>query len=736
LERILIKPDAKEIILRGKPEDGHVDVFSYNYESGAASNLGGLFIVGQVQPATEDTSYMINLIASLAKREYYAKPDTSPKEAFSKTLKKVNEVLQDFFRNKETKVNIGIFSIAGENILISRLGKFKIILSRNDENIDILNNIILFDKEHIQEKEFSNIISGKIIPKDKIFAYYPGRSIVAREKNMKADFLKLGADEFSARLSDIKKTSENFLCAGVHITINKHSEPALTESPQPRELRTVLAKSTKATKIKTASSATSVVADLPDLRPAIEPAPQEAAPSIKIEPAPKSAILEPVPEVKSTPETDVSQSNVYYPGSKGLMENVPKSSSLSSSEETESPLIRPSEFSSATKDNFLNLMLRKYKPSGIYIIGQQPLITQKRMITALSILLVVVGASIGAKLTFLPSLPVPGISSEQDKALSLTLEKAKTALESAQAFKDQNNLLEARRVLIDSMSAIAVSNLNDEDLQKAKNEAIALLDQIDKAVEVSPNLLYQISQESGKGTLLSLAKERILVFTSGADTTGGAVITGTENGIESTTAVSGFNPLYIFGSDQLIVMFNKLADQIGSLTLKDGGLKTSSLSLSGSIISIYPYQGNVYILTSESIFKIADATQGKSTPIKWLAANESLPIEPKLIAVDSRIYIISQNGILTTYYKGEKESEVSTSIPVDSESILLTTPDSKSLFLVDKSMGRVYVLSKSSGTLEKTIKLSSDQPLVSASMSDGGVIYLLTADNNVWKITP
>ena len=162
MEKILIKPSSKEIILRGKPEDGHVDVFSYNYEGTSSNNLGSLFIVGHIQPASEDTSYMINLVASLAKREYYSKTDVAPKDAFSKTLKKINEVLQDFFRNKDLRVNIGLFAVAGENIFISRLGKFKIILGRDNQDIDILNNINLFAKEHIQEKNNFKVINNLI----------------------------------------------------------------------------------------------------------------------------------------------------------------------------------------------------------------------------------------------------------------------------------------------------------------------------------------------------------------------------------------------------------------------------------------------------------------------------------------------------------------------------------------------------------------------------------------------
>ena len=730
MEKIFIKPDSKEIVFRGKPEDGHVDVFSYNYEDNAATNLGGLFIVGHVQPATEDTSYMVNLVASLAKREYYAKIDADPKESFSKTLKKINEVLQDFFRNKDVKVNIGIFAVAGENIFISRLGKFKIILGRDNQDVDILNNINLFNKEHIQEKEFSNVISGKIMPQDKIFAFYPARSVVAREKNIKGFFVKLTAGEFSQKLSEIKKDNDGFMCAGVHLTINKYAEPTVESRPQPRELRQEkpIATLTKVSKSSGEKPAV-ITKEIPNIRPieTSKTTPKEQIPSIKIEPA-----LPPQP----TPESkiDTGRSNVSYPANKSLYQELSPEQKPKSEE---SPLIRPSEFSSAKKDNFLSIILKKYKPSGVYIIGHQQLITKKRFILTVSMIAVIIGGAILVKLTFLPSLPIPGIESQQDKAMDALLKQVNSKLETARAYNDQNNFLEARRTLLESLSSFGSGNLQDEDLLAAKTEIIALLDQIDKAVDSSPSLLYQISQEIGNGSLLSFAENKLFVYTSNpSEANSGSVLATTESGIETTTKVSNFNPLYLIGSGQLVVMVSKLADQIGSLTIKDGGLKTSSLALSGSIINSYSYQGNLYILTSDGIYKVSDVTQGKSNAISWLTENTLLPVNPALLAVDGKIFILSESGTLAVYYKGEKESEVSTSIPVNSENVLLTTKDSTQLYLVDKKMGRIYVLNKSSGSLEKTIKLNSDQPLISASMSDSGVIYLLTNDNKVWKVVP
>ena len=671
MEKIIIKPDSKEIVFRGKPEDGHVDVFSYNYEGAATNGLGGLFIVGHVQPATEDTSYMINLVASLAKREYYAQIDAAPRESFSKTLKKINEVLQDFFRNKDIKVNIGIFAVAGENILISRLGKFKIILGRDNHDIDILNNINLFNKEHIQEKEFSNIISGRIMPRDKIFAFYPARSITAREKNIKADLLKLNADDFSEKIGVIRKNNDSFLCAGIHLTINKYTESAIVSPPQPQELRpepraVLTAKTSKMPKEK--SKITSPQ-ELPDVRPIEKPESplSKPTPSIKIEPTPAAQ-----PEMK--PEEDLNKSNVFYPGNKGLSMGTPETKPA---EPEPSPLIRPSEFSSAKKDSFLSIILKKYKPSGVYVIGQQPLFNKKKIILTTSLIAVIIAAGIAAKFTFMPSLPIPGIDSPEDKAADALLEQARAKFQTAQSYRDANNLLEARRALFELLTTIESSNSQDEDIIAIKQEILTLWDQIDKAADASPGLFQEVTEG--------------------------------------------------LGDDFQVWSF--------IWSLAKGEIKIQKPDIA-NMLSWYPYQDNLYVLAPDGLFKIADAAKGKTNAVSWLNQNVFLPPQPLLLAVDSKIYVLTESGALATYYKGDKQSEVSTSIPINPNSTLLTTTDSAFLYLVDKDTGRIYVITKSSGSLEKTLKLNSDQPLVNASMSDDGTIYLLTSDNKVWKVVP
>src|SRR3989344_3604235 len=216
MEKIFLKPTQTEILIKGSQKEGHLDIFSYDYSSDENKRkLGNLYIIGNIQQdidalkdstseervGASDTTYATNLVASLAKREYYSNPDLSPKEAFSATLKKINGVVDEFFVNKDVKINIGIFALAGETINISKLGKFKILLAREDKTIDILNNIDLFTKEKVEEKEFSHVISGKIAHGDKILAFYPSRLIIAREKTVKENFLKLNTEQFLEKIN-------------------------------------------------------------------------------------------------------------------------------------------------------------------------------------------------------------------------------------------------------------------------------------------------------------------------------------------------------------------------------------------------------------------------------------------------------------------------------------------------------------------------------------------------------
>ncbi len=235
MEKMTLKPIVKELFYKNKEENVYFDILSCQGSTNQEKNLGSLFIISQVKFSTGDLSYMVSLISSLAKREFYSATslqEQNPKEAFSRTLKKLNEVLEEFFQNKDFKLNIGLVAITGENIYISRLGKFRINLARNDQFIDILNNVDLFNKDTAGEKQFSNIISGKLQQNDKLFAFFPTRSVVSREKQLNDVFLKEGQEEFQQKIAILATNVNNFSCCGVHIDMRQLKEIPLRPAPK------------------------------------------------------------------------------------------------------------------------------------------------------------------------------------------------------------------------------------------------------------------------------------------------------------------------------------------------------------------------------------------------------------------------------------------------------------------------------------------------------------------------
>ena len=150
-------------------------------------------------------------------------------------------------------------------------------------------------------------------------------------------------------------------------------------------------------------------------------------------------------------------------------------------------------------------------------------------------------------------------------------------------------------------------------------------------------------------------------------------------------------------------------------------------------ISLDIYEDNLYFIALDGISKIADISNKPKAAVAWLKGG-TLPPDPLLIAVDGKVYVLNKSGLLTTYYRGEKENEINTLVLPDESSVLATTKDSQYLYLINKNIGRIYLISKATGTLFKTIKVSSQEAFVEAYLDQDEAIYLVSKDNKIWKV--
>ncbi len=624
MEKIFLKPEAKEILFKNPSEAQYSDIFSYDYgQDDSKRKLGNLFIVGNVQngpidkegasdkPSSNpaDIAYIVNLVASLAKREYYAKQDLAPKEAFSSALKKINGVIEEFFKNKDLKINIGIFAIAGESINISKLGKFKILMVRDDKTIDILNNIDLFSKEVVQEKEFSHVISGRIVADDKILAYYPEHSFVARERTIKDAFLKSGCDEFVQKITAMKEKKDTFGCAALYINLNKIKEPAYIPKIQPEELQENFIPITAEAPVNDLNNQpSSPVPSKEFIPPPKESAPRQKEPSI-------------VPE-------------------------SPK----------DFPRIIPAEFSLGKKMNPLTLIYNKVRP-----FLPKP---RNKPVFFASIVGIVIVLIFTVKIIF--------VQSPESKMANSAVNDAKANLKLAKTKISQNDFASARELLMASIVNLGTIE-NISATIDTKDQIIKTLDGLDTATQASLTLKDSLSTD--KQAELALLASETEKITSG------------------------------------------------------------KYNLSSGMISLNLYEGNLYVLASASIFKIVDAGKAtNATASSWLKSEVKLPDNPRLIAVDGNVFILNKSGLLTVYFRGGKIGEYNTLVLPEDKSKLLTTKDSKTLYLVNQTLGRIYLISKESGALEKTLVIGSAEPIENAFMGEGDVVNIISKDNKIWEV--
>lgn len=682
MEKVFINPVAKEILLKGNGKEGPVDLFTYDTEQRSTSNgqtLGMLYVIGNIQPgAIEsptpediDVGYVLNLVASLAKREYYSNRDLAPKDAFSGALKKINGVVEEFFKKKDTKINIGIFAIAGDQIHISKLGKFKILLARDGKNIDILNNIDLFDKESTQEKEFSNIISGKITEGDKILAFYPSRTTVAREKSLKDYLLGSTQNEFATQLATIKESKPDFACAAIHIDIKKTTEEALTPRIQPRELQE----------------------ELPEDDELIEK---------QMIPTPVSLAVE------------ATKSESYRGREK---EEVQAKTISKLSPEPALPKIIPSEFAKGQRELAISKHLRRFK--------NMTLTPQIKMF-AMGGIAVVILISIVSLKSFV-------FISSSAKELNKIVAQAQENLKEATAKKDQNDFIGARSLLVSSLSAIAQSestNGSSKKTDQAKSDLIQLLDNMDNAINADLKPIAEIPADSGNASLLVSSGSNFYTYLTQGEA--GAIAKITDGTIAGSTPISGLTPNSIFAGEAYISILDSSAKKITNLSISKATTSTKTFS-SDDFVSSQMSQDNLYALTATGIFKMTDAALGHTDVTQWLASGTSLSTDASLLAVDGNIYTLSKNGILTTYYKGKKKSEVNTPVSPDTSGLLLTTNSATNLYLVSIETGRIYIFDKVSGAVSKTLKINSAQKIQSATLGSDGTIYILS-ENKIWKV--
>lgn len=143
-------------------------VFVYPPENFEQQQLGTVFGLIKISDTSPESSFVANLLASVIKKEYFARPDRPAYDSFEASLKKANLALAELARQGSVKW-IGHISFAGgvlekNNLHFSKLGTTSILLLRGGMLADIGSGL---DEDTAEVdshpvKTFSDISSGKV----------------------------------------------------------------------------------------------------------------------------------------------------------------------------------------------------------------------------------------------------------------------------------------------------------------------------------------------------------------------------------------------------------------------------------------------------------------------------------------------------------------------------------------------------------------------------------------------
>jgi hypothetical protein len=682
MEKIILRPKVKELVYKGGEPDVYFDALSYHGSTLQEKGFGSLLVLCHIKQKDEELSYFVNLISSLARREFYS-PESmlgqDPRTAFERTLKKLNEVLDDFFKNKDFVLNLGLAVIAGENVYLSKLGKFKVALARDGEYIDVLNNIGLFKRDESQEKKFSNIISGHLKPGDKLFAYFPTKPIASREKTINPLFVSTAQNEFSEKISALASNASNFSCCGLHVSME-----------QTREIPIV---KTVTRPLRVPEKVGPAVVETPSGEK--ENKNKRKEPLIDVPVTPKPTSQDETPTVIKV-ETETDQSEQEEPA---ILKPQPQSSAVQKA--------IGSELAYGSRKSFLG--------TGLTVIGKT--LSSGRMIKFLALVAIIVSGVI-----WYTNRGGSGKDSGDYNAANASFKIAQTKI-------GENDQKAARDLM--RLALAQIGSLQNKQSNTLRGKISNTLDSIDKITSTQPELIYN---NDGKGVSSQLVASVSDLITA-VDSTG-KIYQLSNGSLSQKLKLAGSIKLLVGGvnggigvaADGALSVFNLKDDKNASYVspydqeLANKGMVDASI-----------YENNLYAIFENSIYKQADAVLGKNKVVEWGKVEGVKPIS---LSVDGDIFVLDAEGMIAKYFKGAKETEFNSDITPGDRAKIYTAKDLSSVYLLEPDQKRVFVFDKTSGDLLVGYKLDVVGDITDISIAPSGSILILSSTGNIWQIKP
>ncbi len=168
---------AEILVVNGRSFQPFIRTFSYTGENISKSNLGTLVGVFEIDEMSEDSAYIVNFLASVAKKEYFNNPRRGAIESFEAALHKINLALAELVKHGNVtwlgKFHGAIGVLEKNNFHFSVTGKGSILLFRNEMFSDIAEGLASEESKTHPIKTFVEVSSGRLALDDHLIMTSP-----------------------------------------------------------------------------------------------------------------------------------------------------------------------------------------------------------------------------------------------------------------------------------------------------------------------------------------------------------------------------------------------------------------------------------------------------------------------------------------------------------------------------------------------------------------------------------
>ena len=167
-----------EILIADKRSyEPFVKVFRAEGENVSKLDLGTLVGVFEVDEKNEDAAYIVNFLASVAKKEYFNNPRRGPIESFEAALHKVNVALAELVKHGNVswlgKLHGVLAVLEKNNLHFSVTGEAALLLLRQEQFSEISEGLASSEAESHPLKTFVEVSSGRLMEDDTIILSTP-----------------------------------------------------------------------------------------------------------------------------------------------------------------------------------------------------------------------------------------------------------------------------------------------------------------------------------------------------------------------------------------------------------------------------------------------------------------------------------------------------------------------------------------------------------------------------------